>query len=250
MHIFDRMDPAKLDRRDTQLWMLAIAMIVILASGIALLLYPSAFTMPVVLSGPFLRQVFFSFCTLSLLVVGYLMERRIVVGRLRAQLREEESRARRMLNEASADLLETLPGVEHFRDRLTMEFRRAANAQLPLSLLLIRLMPSDRLSDSGDILTAYGDAAKAMLRKLRGEDSIYLFRPAVFGVVLPGVRAADAHRVELRLGEGLTDASGASDRFSFSLRAISFPENVTSAHEMERAALSFAAEERHERAAA
>lgn len=250
MHIFDRIDPAKLERRDTQLWVLAIAMIVILATGIALLIYPSAFTMPVVLSGLLLRRIFFSFCALSLLVVGYLMERRIVVGRLRARLREEESRARRMLNEASADLLGTLPGVEHFRDRLAMEFRRSANAQLPLSLLLVRLTPSNRLSDSGDIMTAYGDAAKAMLRKLRGEDSIYLFRPGAFGVVLPGVRAADAHRVEGRLGEGLTDASGASDRFSFFLRAISFPENAASAHEMERAALAFAAEERHEKAAA
>jgi GGDEF domain-containing protein len=250
MLIFDRIDPTKLDRRDTQLWVLALAMIVILASGIALLIYPSAFTMPVVLSAPLLKRVFVAFCALALLVVGYLMERRIVVGRLRARLREEESRARQMLNEASADLLGTLPGVEHFRDRLAMEFRRAANAQLPLSLLLVRLTPSDRLNISGDVMTAYGDAAKALLRKLRGEDSIYMFGPGAFGVVLPGVRATDAQRVETRLGEGLSDASGASDRFSFSLRAVSFPENVSSAHEMEQAALALHFEERHEKAAA
>jgi GGDEF domain-containing protein len=250
MYIFDRIDPARLERRDTQLWVLAIAMIVILASGIALIIYPSAFTMPVVLSGVLLKRVFFSFCILSLLVVGYLMERRIVVSRLRARIREEEQRSRRMLNEASADLLNTLPGTEHFRDRLAMEFRRSTNAQLPLSLLLIRLSPSGRLNPSEEILTAYGDAAKAMLRKLREEDSIYLFRPGAFGIVLPGVRAAAAQRVGARLGEGLTDASGASDRFSFSLRAISFPENAGSAHEMERAALDFGAEEQRERAAA
>jgi GGDEF domain-containing protein len=206
--------------------------------------------MPVVISGPLLKRVFFAFCALALLVVGYLMERRVVVGRLRARLREEESRARRMIHEASADLLATLPGVEHFRDRLAMEFRRAANAQLPLSLLLIRLTASDRLSTSGDVMTAFGDAAKALLRKLRGEDSIYMFRAGAFGVVLPGVRAADAHRMEMRLGEGLNDASGASDRFTFSLRAVSFPENASSAHEMERAALALAFDEHHEKAAA
>lgn len=250
MHLFDRIDPAKLERRDTQLWILAITMIAILATGIALLIYPSAFTMPIVLSGVFLKRIFFSFCALALLVVGYLMDRRIVVGRLRARLREEESRARRMLNEASGDLLASLPGVEHFRDRLAMEYRRAANAQLPLSLLLVRLTPSSRLNDAGDITTAYGDAAKAMLRKLRGEDSIYLFHPGIFGVVLPGVRAEDARRVGARLGEGLTDASGVSDRFSFILRSTNFPENVASAHEMEQAALAFAGEERHEKAAA
>jgi GGDEF domain-containing protein len=250
MHIFDRIDPAKLDRRDTQLWLLAIAMIVILATGVALLIYPTAFTMPVVVTGAYLKRVFFSFCVLSMLVVGYLMERRIVVTRLRAQVREEEQRARHLLNEASGDLLATLPGTEHFRDRLAMEFRRAANAQLPLSLLLICLTPSDPLSQSGDIMTAYGDAAKAMVRRLREEDSIYLFCPGTFGVVLPGVRAAAAQRVGERLAEGLTDASGASDRFSFSLRAVSYPDNAASAHEMERAALAFAADERRGRVAA
>ena len=250
MHIFDEIDPAKLERRDAQLWVLAMAMIVILTCGIALIIYPTAFTMPVVLSGAYLKRVFFSFCVLSLLVVGYLMERRIVVSRLRARIREEEQRARRILNEASGDLLASLPGVEHFRDRLAMEFRRATNAQLPLSLVLAGLRPSHRLNDSGDVLTAYGDAAKAIVRKLRGEDSIYLFRAGVFGAVLPGVRASDGNRVAERLAEGLADASGASDRFSFILRVVSYPENATSAHEMERAAMTFLVEEDRQVAAA
>lgn len=245
MHIFDEIDPSKLERRDTQLWVLAMAMITILATGIALLIYPSAFTAPVVLSGPFVKRAFFSFCVLALLVVGYLMERRIVVRRLRKRLEEEQTRARRLLNEASAELLQTLPGVEHFRDRLAMEFRRATNAQLPLSLVLVGLQPSNQLKVSGDVLTANGDAAKAMVRKLRGEDSIYLFRAGVFGVVLPGVRASDGNRVAERLAEGLADASGASDRFSFILRVVSYPENATSAHQMERAAMTFFVEEDH-----
>jgi GGDEF domain-containing protein len=250
MLVFDRIDPEKLERRDTQLWVLAIAMIVILAAGIALLIYPTAFTMPVVVSGAFLKRIFFSFCVLSLLVVGYLMERRIVVSRLRARIRQEEQRARRMLNEASADLLATLPGMEHFRDRLAMEFRRATNAQLPLTLLLIRLSPSSGLNPTDEVLTAYGDAAKAILRKLRAEDSIYLFRPSAFGIVLPGVRAAAAQRIGRRLAEGLSDASGASNRFAFSLRSVSFPENAASAHEMEREALACVTEDERQRTAA
>jgi hypothetical protein len=55
MDIFDRIDPAKLDRRDTQLWVLALAMIMILACGIALIVYPTAFTKPVVLSAAYLK---------------------------------------------------------------------------------------------------------------------------------------------------------------------------------------------------
>ena len=72
----------------------------------------------------------------------------------------------------------------------------------------------------------------------------------LFGIVLPNTGATEAARTATRVSEGLTDASGASDRFSFFLRAISFPENATSAHEMEHAALAFAAEEQRERAAA
>ena len=250
MHIFDHIDPSKLERRDAQLWMLAIAMLAIFAAGIALLIYPAAFTAPVVLSGQVLKGVFFGFCALSLLVVGYLMERRIEIARLRARLKEEESRRQRLLNEASADLLASLPATEHFRDRLAMEFRRATNAQLPLSLVLVSIEPADRLRDPGDITMAYGDAAKAMIRKLRGEDSIYLFRPGVFGVVLPGVLASNALRVEERLSEGLAAASGDAPRFSCHLKALSFPEDVATAHEMEQAAKLFASEERSLRAAA
>jgi GGDEF domain-containing protein len=250
MHIFDQIDPSKLERRDAQLWVLAIAMLGIFAAGIALLIYPSAFTMPVVLSGPLLKRVFFGFCALSLLVVGYLMERRVEIGRLRRRLREEEQRRQRLLNEASADLLASLPGVEHFRDRLAMEFRRATNAQLALSLVLVSITPADRLRDSGDIATVYGDAAKAMLRKLRGEDSIYLFREGVFGVVLPGVLGSNARRVEERLGEGLAEVSGVNPRFSAHLKALNYPEDVATAHEMERAAKAFAPEEHSEKAAA
>ncbi len=243
MQIFDQIDPSKLDRRDTQLWMLALAMLVIFAGGIALLLYPAAFAVPVVLTGNFLKRMFLSFCVFSLLIVGYLMERRIVIQQLRRRLREEQRRARQLLNQASADLLHTLPGFEHFRDRLAMEFRRAAHSQTPLSLVIASLKPSYPLREGGEVESAYGDAAKALIGKLRGEDSIYLFRSGVFCVVLPGVSTENAHRVSARLTEGLTDASGASDRFSFILRVISYPEHAGTAREMERAAALFTEEE-------
>lgn len=250
MHIFDHIDRTKLERRDAQLWMLAITMLVIFAVGIALLIYPAAFTMPVVLSGSFLKKIYFGFCALSLLVVGYLMERRIEISRLRAQLKEEESRRQRLLNEASADLLASLPSTEHFHDRLAMEFRRAANAELPLSLVLVSIRPAARLTDQADITNAFGDAAKAMLRKIRGEDSIYLFHPGVFGVVLPGVPASSARRVEERLGDGLAEATGANARFTAHLQAVTYPEDVATAREMDQAAKAFSHIEQSEKAAA
>ncbi len=236
MNIFDRIDPSALERRDAQLWGLAISMILIFSSGLALLAYPAAFSTPVPVSGPWIRRVFMGFCALSLLLVGYLIDRQVTIRRLRSRLKEERTRATRLLSQASADLLDTLPRFEHFQDRVAMEFRRAVSLQQPLSLLIVDLRFSADLEDQLESLTAAGDAAKSMVRKLRSEDSMYLLSTGIFGILLPGVRGIDAHLVADRLAEGLRDTSGASCRFAFELRVVNYPEHAATAHEMEQAA--------------
>ena len=233
MKMFDHIDPRSLDRREWHLWVLALGMIVILATGMALLMYPTAFSDPVVLTGTTLRKAFFGFCALAVLLVGYLVDRQITLRALRRQILEQERRVRDLRQEASADFLETLPGFTHFQDRLAMDYRRASGSKQPLSLLIIDLKPIRDLSDTAEVSTAFGDAAKALTRKLRGEDSIYRFAPGAFGIVLPGVNVNDAYRVVTRLEDGLNDAAGASARFSFDIRVISYPEHVMSAREME-----------------
>jgi len=236
MRFFDSIDAATLDRRDWQLWVLALAVILILASGMALLMYPAVFNEPFARGAPILPKVFFAFCLLSALLVGYLMDRHLVIRRLRSQLMEEQRRSARMREQASAELLETLPGREHFQDRLVMEFRRAANTRQPLSLVIVGLRPSEALVATRGTAAAVGDAAKALIRRLRREDSIYLFPPAVFGIILPGVELPGAGRVVERLQEGLADASG-GDHFSFEVRMVNYPEHVKTAREMEQIAL-------------
>jgi GGDEF domain-containing protein len=107
---------------------------------------------------------------------------------------------------------------------------------LPLSLLVVQLEPSPQLPDKDEIDTAFGDAAKALIRKLRTEDSIYRFRHGVFAIVLPGVGTENAYRIASRFMEGLYDASGASTRFLFDMRVINYPEHAGTAREMEEAA--------------
>ena len=237
MHVFDRLDPVKLDRRNAQLWMLAIAMIVILVAGIALILYPAAFEENVSISGPWMRSIYFSFCVLSSLMIGYLMERRIAIRNLSQRLREEKGRNARLLQQASLELLETLPKFGHFQDQLTMEFRRATIASQPLSVIVVAMTPDDS-RDADDLIAAYGDAAKAILRRMRREDSLYYFRPGVFGVLVPSAGAEDAGTVGKRLEEGLEEISGRDHRFSFDLKAINYPKDVSSAREIQNAAAS------------
>jgi GGDEF domain-containing protein len=233
MQIFDRVDPNTLDRRELHLWILAQAIILVLAMGVGLLMYPTVFSEPANLTGIPTRAVFFGFCGLAVLVLGYFVDRQVVIRHLRAELEGEKRRIAKIRREASVDLLTMLPGLSNFCDRLAMEYRRASNAQQPLSLLTVELKPSRGFTEPGEIETAFGDAAKTLTRKLRGEDSIFLFAPGVFGIVLPAVNAQDAYNLRDRLMDGLHDAAGASNRFSFGISMVNFPEHVATAREME-----------------
>ncbi len=233
MQFFDRIDAKTLDRRELHLWILALTVIFVLTIGVALLMYPTVFSHPVNLEGLPVRAIFFGFCAFSALSMGYFVDRQVVIRNLRHQLVDQQQKVEQLRQEASMDLLATLPGVSHFRDRLAMEYRRASTTGQPLSLLVVELKPSRDHSGSREIETAYGDAAKTLMRKMRGEDSIFLFAPGVFGIVLPSVNARGAYSVRDRLMDGLQDASGASERFSFTVRVVNYPEHVATAREME-----------------
>jgi len=243
MRVFDRIDPTTLDRRELHLWLLAITVILILATGTALLMYPTVFSDPIILTGPTLRKTFFGFCALSLLLAGYFLDRQVTIHQLRKQLTEEQNRMMQVRHEASAELLESLPGISHFQDRLAMEFRRASNTQRPLSLLEVQLKSSREFLDAREIATSFGDAAKALIHTLRREDSIYQFRPGVLGILLPDVSAADAYRVSDRIADRLRAASGASERFSFDMRVVNYPEHIATAREMEKAVVTLLPEQ-------
>jgi GGDEF domain-containing protein len=239
VRVFDRVDPTTLDRRELHLWLLAITVILILATGTALLMYPTVFSDPIILAGSTLRKTFFGFCALCLLLAGYFMDRQLTIHQLRKQLVEEQNRMMQIRHEASAELLESLPGIGHFQDRLAMEFRRASNTQQSLSFLVVQLNSSRELRDTREIATSFGDAAKALIHTLRREDSIYQFRLGVLGILLPDVSAADAYRVSDRIADRLRAAAGASERFSFDVRVVNYPEHVATAREMEKAISSF-----------
>jgi len=228
MHIFDRVDPLLLERRGAQLRMLAIFSVLILAIGVALLIYPPAFSQPVSISGPVMRRLFFAFCGLAALLVGYLTDRHVLLQQLQRKLRAEESRASGLLLQASAELLGVLPNFEHFQDRLSMEFRRAALGAQPLSLIAVELSGANARGAAA----LHGEAVKAMLRKLRHGDSIYCLRSGVFAAILPAAGRTDALRVRHRLEEGLEQLGG-GPTFQFQFKVINYPEDARSAREIE-----------------
>lgn len=234
MDIFDAPDPKRLNSRETQLWILAIVVLAVLAVGIAVLMYPAVFSTPAAPREATLKIVFFAFCALSVLMVSYLVDRQLVIQTLRRRLAEEQTHSSTLISQTSAYLLDSLPGLSHFQDRLAMEFRRSLNTDQPLSVVAVALNLSRNVLAPGEIISAFGDAAKALMRRLRGEDSLFFFRTGAFAVVLPHSSGHHAHQLADRIAEGLVDASGASDRFTFGVNTINYPDDVSSASELER----------------
>jgi len=232
MATLNRAELDRLEKRELQLTVLAVVFVLVLAGGLAAFMYPLVFLHPVGNKWT-LRVAFFGFCGLTLLFVGYLLERQRTVRELKQQLLAELERNVTLQHQASVDLLHSMPDQNHFWDRLTMEFRRAMAIQKNLSLLLVKGKEgtgSARQDEDAD--AAWSDAAKAMSRKLRPTDSIYRLATDIFALVLPETDGLNAKRVAVRLQEELQDVRMRYGK-AFDITAHSYPQDVQSAHELE-----------------
>lgn len=231
MKTFDRTDLDNLERRELHLSILAAVIVLIMAGGVAVLMYPLVFVHPDESSKWTMRVAFTGFCVLSLLFVGYLLDRQRTVRRLKQQLLEELDRNLALRHQASVDLLRTMPDLNRFWDCLAMEHRRALTMQHPLSLLIVLIRTAPSISKPEDADQVWGEAAKAMARTLRPSDSTYHLDPGVFAIVLPETETAQAKTVARNLEETLHAV--AASRFSAVISVYNFPEHVGSDHEFE-----------------
>jgi predicted signal transduction protein with EAL and GGDEF domain len=234
MLIFDRIRLQDLDRRNWQLWILAIVMIVVLAGGLALHMYTLATAPGLSLSRGAMLEGIISFCVLALLFVGYLIDRQMVIDHLRKELGEERNLNLERRMKGNKELIQTLVGPGQFCDHLAMELQHATNRRRSLAGLTISLEVSPDLSDVDDVYSTFGAAVKAMMGKLRAEDSIYQFTPGVFGILLPGAGPDMARGVAVRVADGLNEAMGYSKRYSFEIHITNYPDQAKTAPEMER----------------
>jgi len=232
MRVFDHIDPVDMERREIHLRLLALAVICILALGLALMMYPTVFAQPVTLSGGTFQVVFFSFCSLSVLLIAYLVDRHMLINRLRGRIVARERAIQLIQHEDSKDFLASLPANETFTDRLAMEFRRASSAEQPLSFLVVDVKVQPGIYNATETAVVYADAGRAILRRMRGEDSLFLLGSGVFGILLPRISTHTAELMKGTVEEGLRDAAGPTPRFDFKVRLVNYPDQVSSAHEI------------------
>jgi GGDEF domain-containing protein len=222
------------DRREFQLTLFACIAIFILATGLAVLMYPAVFALRATASNKTPQVAFMGFCGLACLLVAYIVDRQLTIQHLRRQIGRNRKQAAEELSQASADLLGAVPNFNTFEDRLAMEFRRAVATQRALSVFVVMIKLRPAFSQSKLAVCALGDAAKAISGKLRDGDSIYVLSFGFLGAILPGVDTSTALRISSRFAVGLTNAAGTSERFDFEIYAVSYPEHAKSLHELEQ----------------
>jgi len=231
MRAFDKITPDNLQGRELHLGIFACSVIAILGIGMALLMYPAVFAGQAP-PNRLLRVAFFGFCTLCFLLAAYVWDRQETIRRLRRQLDQTRRQVAEVQSQASVELLNTLPNFSLFQDHLPMEFRRTVAMLHNLSVLVVNVkVPSVNVLTSEGI-GLLGDAAKVISRKLRQQDSVYILAPACYGIVLPNVDMAVAEQVSHRIAEGLTDAAGVGNRFSYKINVVNYPLHASSASEL------------------
>lgn len=237
MAAFNLTELDKLERRERQLTILAAAVVLVMAAGLALLMYPLVFVHPVETQKWPLRFAFFGFCILSLLIAAYLLDRQKTFRDLKQQLVAELQKNLELQHRSNADLLHTIQDLSHFQDRLAMDFRRAATMGRTLSVLILKITFNGDSADTNEETAALGAAARAIERIMRPADSMYLLDRTVFGLLLSDTDIAAANRMKFGLEQSLRLVS-ANNKFSYETFVCNYPHDAKSAHDLEDAVLS------------
>jgi GGDEF domain-containing protein len=230
---FDQAGLDQLERREFQLLILTAVVVLVLAGGVALLMYPVVFVHPDEANKFTLRIAFVGFCVLTILFVGYLFDRKRTVHKLKQHLLEEMKRNDDLRDQANAALLRGLPDLSHFHDQLAMEFRRASSTQRPLSIAVVKVNLTSAVSGAKDKANSLGEGVKAMARNIRQSHSMYQLGDGIFGIVMPNTDLATANSLSLQI-EGTLKAIGGSNRFTAEITTRNYPEQVESSHELEQ----------------
>jgi hypothetical protein len=234
MVAFNLTELDKLERRERQLTILAAVVVVVMAAGLALLMYPLVFVHPDQAQKWPLRFAFFGFCVLSLLIAAYLLDRQRMFRNVKQQLVSQLQKNVELQNRSNTDLLHTIPDLSHFQDRLAMDYRRAAARQRALSVLVAKIVFTGNSVDANKETAALGDVARAIERAMRPTDSMYLLDRAIFGLLLSDTDTATANRLKAGLEQSLRFA-GANNNFASVIFVCNYPDQAKSAHDLEEA---------------
>lgn len=215
---------SQLERRDWELWLIVSLTGVLVATGLAAILFPAAFLkhdnmhFELTVSRPLATGLF----TLLALLNTYLVTKRLEIRRLREKLLSSTIQQELIRQQSFTDPLTEIynrRSLEEIAGRFISHARRLKN---PLSLLLIDI---DRFKDvnttfghlTGDVVLA--DTAALLKSSVRGSDAVFRYGGDEFVIILADTSRSGAAKVIERIKGYLLDwnRAGTLDRFELSL---------------------------------
>ncbi len=199
-----------LEGRDTQLWSIAVLMILVLAAGVAALLLPNLLwdVGPVRIEGSYLPPLLYGFISLIILFNIYALSQKRSLRRLRGELMSQVALREAAEREALHDPLTGAYNRRYLEHLLTREVNRANRHSTPISLLVIDA------DDFRSVNTRFGHAegdrllqeiARLLIGTFRTTDTVIRFGGDEFLVVLPESDEAQAQEAVTRLQRRVED---------------------------------------------
>ena len=215
---------SQLERRDGELWLIVSLTGVLVATGLAAILFPAAFLkhdnmhFEVTVSRPLATGLFILLALLN----TYLVTKRLEIRRLREKLLSSTIQQELIRQQSFTDPLTEIynrRSLEEIAGRFISHARRLKN---PLSLLLIDV---DRFKDvnttfghlTGDVVLA--DTAALLKSSVRGSDAVFRYGGDEFLIILADTSRSGAAKVIERIRAYLLDwnRAGTLDGFELSL---------------------------------
>jgi len=213
---------SQLERRDWELWLIVSLTGVLVATGLAAVLFPAAFLahdnmhFEVTVSRPLATGLFILLALLN----TYLVTKRLEIRRLREKLLSSTIQEELLRQQSFTDPLTEIynrRSLEEIAGRFISHARRLKN---PLSLLLIDV---DRFKDvnttfghlTGDVVLA--DTAALLKNSVRGSDAVFRYGGDEFVIILADTSRLGAARVIERIKGYLFDWNRAGALKGFEL---------------------------------
>lgn len=215
---------SQLEKRDWELWLIVSLTGVLVAAGLAAILFPAAFLkhdnmhFEVTVSRPLATGLFILLALLN----TYLVTKRLEIRRLREKFLSSTIQQELLRQQSFTDPLTEIynrRSLEEIAGRFISHARRLKN---PLSLLLIDV---DRFKDvnttfghlTGDVVLA--DTAALLKSSVRGSDAVFRYGGDEFVIILADTSGLGAAKVIERIKACLVDwnRAGSLEGFELSL---------------------------------
>lgn len=210
------------ERQDWHLWILASILLLVLGTSVMAFMFPAAIWFSQDLPFPVAPRAMSGFCVLMLLAFAYMLQRQTTVRSLRRKLYAALVAAADIERMRFESVVETLPGLNQFRDSLAMEYRRASTSGTHLSITLIDLpcsTPEER-----------GRAAEMIRYSLRSGEGLFSLPSDLFGLILPNMASHQAHAFTTQ-AEARLQAAFPALKINTTVNA--YPDNAGSLSELE-----------------